>query len=116
MSRDSSSRIHSSFRAANQTRWNTKLTSSKDNVDEGLRKTQITHANQWASELIKAESECLDDWDLFETEIREMYGDPDRQLDASTRACLEIVQGASNTNKTVKAYSNRMRSMLREAG
>jgi hypothetical protein len=92
------------------------LGSWKENVDEGLRKTQMTHPNQWASELIKAESECLDDWDLFETEIREMYGDPDRQLDASTRACLEIVQGASDANETVKTYSNRMRSMWREAG
>jgi hypothetical protein len=84
------------------------LGSWKENVDEGLRKTQMTHPNQWASELIKAESECLDDWDLFETEIREMYGDPDRQLDASTRPCLEIVQGASDANETIKAYSNRM--------
>jgi hypothetical protein len=92
------------------------LGSWKENVDEGLRKTQMTHPNQWASELIKAESECLDDWDLFETEIREMYGDPDRQLDASTRTCLEIVQGASDANETVKTYSNRMRSMWREAG
>jgi hypothetical protein len=92
------------------------LGSWKENVDEGLRKTQMTHPNQWASELIKAESEYLDDWDLFETEIREMYGDPDRQLDASTRACLEIVQGASDANETVKTYSNRMRSMWREAG
>jgi hypothetical protein len=92
------------------------LGSWKENVDEGLRKTQMTHPNQWASELIKAEAECLDDWDLFETEIREMYGDPDRQLDASTRACLEIVQGASDANETVTTYSNRMRSMWREAG
>jgi hypothetical protein len=84
------------------------LGSWKENVDEGLRKTQITHPNQWCSEPIKAEVECLDDWDLFETEIREMYGDPDRQLDASTRACLKIVQGASDANETVKAYSNRM--------
>jgi hypothetical protein len=45
-----------------------------------------------------------------------MYGDPDRQLDASTRACLEIVQGASDANETVKAYSNPMRSNWREAG
>jgi hypothetical protein len=44
-----------------------------------------------------------------------MYGDPDRQSDASTRACLEIVQGASDANETVKVYSNRMRSMWREA-
>jgi hypothetical protein len=91
------------------------LGSWKENVDEGLRKTQMTHPNQWASELIKAETECVDDWDLFETEIREMYGDPDRQLDASTRACPEIVQGASGANETVQVYSNRMRSMWREA-
>jgi hypothetical protein len=37
------------------------LGSWKENVDEGLRKTQMTHPYQWASELIKAESECLDD-------------------------------------------------------
>jgi hypothetical protein len=76
----------------------------------------MTHSNQWASELIKVESECLDDWVLFDTEIREMYGDLDRQLDTSTHACLEIVQGASDANETVEAYSNRMRSMWREAG
>jgi hypothetical protein len=76
----------------------------------------MTHPNHSASELVKSESECLDDWDLFEPEIREMYGDPDRQLDTSTRACPEIVQGASDANRTVKAYSNRMRSRWREAG
>jgi hypothetical protein len=38
------------------------------------------------------------------------------KLDASTRACLEIVQGASDANETVKTYSNRMRSIWREAG
>jgi hypothetical protein len=92
------------------------LGSWKENVDEGLRKTQMTHPNRWASELIKAESECLDDLDLFETGIREIYGDPDRQLDASTRACLEIVQGTPDANETVKTYLNRMRSMWREAG
>jgi hypothetical protein len=92
------------------------LGSWKENVDEGLRKTQITNPDQWASELIKAESECLDDWDLFETEICEMYGDPYRQLDASTRALLELAQGALDSNETVKAFSNRMRSNWREAG
>jgi hypothetical protein len=86
-----------------------------ENVDKGWRKTQMTHPNRWASELIKAGSECLDDWDLFKTEIRQMYRDPDRQLDASTRECLEIVQSASDANETVKTYSNRMRSMWREA-
>jgi hypothetical protein len=45
----------------------------------------MTHPNQWASELIKDESECLNDWNFFETEICELYGDPDRQLDASMR-------------------------------
>jgi hypothetical protein len=32
------------------------------------------------------------------------------------RACLDIGQGASDANETVKAYSNRMQSMWREAG
>jgi hypothetical protein len=91
------------------------LGSWKENVNESLCKTQMTQPNQWASELIKAKSECLDDWDHFEMKIRKMYGDPDRQLDASTRACLEIVQGVSDSNETVKAYSNRMRSLWREA-
>jgi hypothetical protein len=83
MSRDSSSRIHRSFPRGepDQVEYAIDFLGSwKENVDEGLRKTQMTHPNQWANELIKAESECLDDWDLFETEIREMYGDPDRQI------------------------------------
>jgi hypothetical protein len=66
----------------------------KENIDKGLRKTEKTHPNQWASELINAESECLDDWDRFETGIREMYEDSDRQLDASARAFLELAHGA----------------------
>jgi len=92
------------------------LGSWKENVDEGLRKTQMTHPNQWSSELQKAQAECLGNWDLFETEIREMYGDPDRQLDASTRAYVEYAQGALDSNETVKSYSNRLRSTWREAG
>jgi len=45
-----------------------------------------------------------------------MYGDPDRQLDASTRACAEYIQGALDPNETVKAYSNRLHSTWRESG
>jgi hypothetical protein len=88
----------------------------KENIDESLRKTYITHPNQWASKLVKSKSECVRDWKLFKTEIRDMYGDRDRQLDASTRALLELAQGALDSNETVKAYSNRMRTNWREAG
>jgi hypothetical protein len=60
------------------------LESWKQNVDENLQKTQMTHPSQWGSDLIKAEAECLDDWDLFETAVRRMYGEPDLQLHVSS--------------------------------
>jgi len=76
----------------------------------------MTHPNQWSSELQIAQAECLRNWNPFEMEIREMYGDPDRQLDPSTQARAEYMQGALDPNETVKAYSNRLRSTWREAG
>jgi hypothetical protein len=78
--------------------------------------TQMTSPAEWASELVLACSDCLRDWDLFEAEIREMYGNRVRQLDAAARAYAEYMQGAFNSNKTVKAYANRMQTNWREAG
>jgi hypothetical protein len=92
------------------------LGSWKEHADEDQRKTQMTHPNQWAINLIKIESDCLRDWHLFETEIREMYGDRYQQLNAATRALREIAQGALDPNETVKAYSDRMRSNWAKAG
>jgi sigma54-dependent transcription regulator len=91
------------------------LGSWKENVDESLRKTYMTHHNQWASELVKSKSECVRDWELFKTEIQDMYRDRDRRLDASTFALLELAQGALDPNETLKAYSNRRRTNWRRA-
>jgi hypothetical protein len=87
-----------------------------EHVDESLRKTQMTSPAEWASELVLARSDCLRDSDLFEAEIREMYGDRERRLNAAARAYAEYMQGALDSNKTVKAYANRMQSNWREAG
>jgi hypothetical protein len=87
-----------------------------EHVDESLRKTQMTSPAEWASELVLARSDCLRDWDLFEAEIREMYGDRERRLNAAARAYAEYMQGALDSNETVKAYANRMQSNWREAG
>jgi hypothetical protein len=87
-----------------------------EHVDESLRKTQMTSPAEWASELVLARSDCLRDWDLFEAEIREMYGNRERRLNAAARAYAEYMQGALDSNETVKAYANRMQSNWREAG
>jgi hypothetical protein len=64
-----------------------------EHVDESLRKTQMTSPAEWASELVLARCDCLRDWDLFEAEIREMYGDRERRLNAAARAYAEYMQG-----------------------
>jgi hypothetical protein len=87
-----------------------------EHVDESLRKTQMTDPSEWATERIMAGSECLQDWDLFENEIRKMYGDRNRQLDAASRAIAEYSQGVLDTNETVIAFGNRIQSNWREAG
>jgi hypothetical protein len=87
-----------------------------EHVDESLPKTQMTSPAEWASELVLARSDCLRDWDLFEAEICEMYGDRERRLNAAARAYVEYMQGALDSNETVKAYANRMQSNWREAG
>ena len=76
----------------------------------------MMHPDQWASELLKAEAECLNDWDLFGAELRRMYGDQNRQMNSATKAYSEYLQGAVDSNETVKVYENRMRSNWREAG
>ena len=76
----------------------------------------MTHPDQWASDLVKVEAECLDDWAHFETDLRKMHGDPDQQLDSATKAYTEYMQGAVDSNETVKVYANHMRSNWREAG
>jgi hypothetical protein len=87
-----------------------------EHVDKSLRKTQMTSPAEWASKLVLARSDCLRDWDLFQAEIREMYGDRERRLNAAARAYTEYMQGALDSNETLKAYANRMQSNWREAG
>jgi hypothetical protein len=81
-----------------------------EHVNESLRKTQMTSPAEWASELVLTRSDCLRDWDLFEAEIREIYSDRERRLDAAARVYAEYMQGSLDSNETVKAYANRMQS------
>jgi hypothetical protein len=76
----------------------------------------MTSPAEWASELVLARSDCLRDWDLFEAEIRKMYRDRERQLDAAAHVYAEYMEGALDSNETVKAYANRMQANWREAG
>jgi len=58
----------------------------------------------------------MNDFDLFEAEIRKPYGDKDREMNAAKRGYQEFYQGHHDTEEGVRAYANRLRALWREAG
>jgi hypothetical protein len=89
-----------------------------NNDDAELRKTMMTNPAEWGTSLVTMTSPCLSDFTLFEAEIRKMYGDKDRRLNAAIKAATETTQGqhpAENT-ETVRNFANRIRTNWREAG
>jgi hypothetical protein len=89
-----------------------------NNDEVELRKTQMTNPAEWGTALVTMTSPCLASFELFEAEIRKMYGDKDRQLNAAIKAASEFLQGhtPAETNETVRNFANRVRTNWREAG
>src|SRR5215204_265660 len=84
--------------------------------DPTLRKSKMTDPAQWGRSLRISQHSCLQDFDLFKDEIRKIYGDKDRAINAAIRAMQEYTQGALDPDETVRAYGNWIRSTWREAG
>jgi hypothetical protein len=89
-----------------------------NNDDTELRKTIMTNPAEWGTSLVTMTSPCLSDFTLFEAEIRKMYGDKDRRLNAAIKAATESSQGQSpaENTETVRNFANRIRTNWREAG
>jgi len=81
-----------------------------------LHKTSMIDPITWSQDLLNTNSQCLYNFDLFVSEIRKMYSDKDRKLNAGTRLYLEFRQGHYHPDESVRAYVNRLRQNWREAG
>jgi hypothetical protein len=92
------------------------LGSWSKHADPALRKSRTTDPVRWGQDLRTNGDPCLHDFQLFEKEIRKMFGDRERSMNAAAQAFQEISQGAVDPDETVQAYSNRVRSLWREAG
>ena len=60
-------------------------------------------------------SPYLASFKLFEAEIRRMYGDQDRRLNAVIKAAGEYQQGHADPNDEVRSYANRICTNSRDA-
>jgi len=92
------------------------LGSWANHSDQSQQKTSMTDPVSWGQDLRNQENPCLEDFDLFTTELRTMYGDKERELNAATRAYHEFPQGYHDPKESVRAYANRLRTNWREAG
>ena len=61
-------------------------------------------------------SPCSASFELFEAEIRWMYGNKDCRLNAAIKAAGEYQQGEDDPNETVRSNANRIRTNWRDAG
>jgi len=84
--------------------------------DQSQQKMNMTDPVSWGQDLGNQQNLCLEDFDLFTTELRKMYGDKNRELNVATRAYHEFPQGYHDLKECVWAYANRFRKNWREAG
>jgi len=69
----------------------------------------MTDPVSWGQDLQNQENLSLEDFDLFTTELRKLYGDQERELDAATRAYHEFPPSYHDSKEGVRAYANRLR-------
>jgi len=81
-----------------------------EHPDESQRKSKVTHPAEWANRLVLNRSPSLYDWDRFEKELREAYGDRGRQLNAALVAFDEIAPGHHDPDESVRDFESRIRS------
>jgi len=91
------------------------LGSWANHSDQSQQKTSMTDPVSRAQDLRNQENLRLEDFDLFTTELRKMYGDKELELNAATRAYHEFPQGYHDPKEGVRAYANRLRRNWREA-
>jgi len=80
------------------------------------RNTKMEDPIAWGQKLRISNHPAMNDFDLFEAEIRKTYGDKDREMNAAMRGYQEFYQGHHDTEEGVRAYANRLRALWREAG
>ena len=59
------------------------------NLDAKLRKTQMTNPDEWGTFLVTTTSLCLASLNVFVGEIRPIYGNKDRRLNAAIKTAGE---------------------------
>lgn len=69
----------------------------------------------WGNSLHVANEPCLENFDLFEQEIKKLYGDNDRVLNSLCKAFEECRQGHHEKEETVRMYAQRLKALWREA-
>jgi hypothetical protein len=87
-----------------------------EHPDESQRKSKVTHPAEWANRLVLSQSASLNDLDRFEKELREVYGDRDRQLNAAFVAYGEMAKGYHDSDESVRDFESPIRSNWRDAG
>jgi hypothetical protein len=87
-----------------------------EHPDESQRKSKAMHPAEWANRLVLNRSTSLYDWDRFEKELRGVYGDRDRQLNAALVAYGEMAQGYHDSDESVRDFESRIRSNWGDAG
>jgi len=84
--------------------------------DHTLQQTNMTDPVTCGHDLLADHYLCLQDLDLFITELLKPYGDEDRRVNSTTRAHHEIMQGYHNPDENVRTYANRLRRNWSESG
>ena len=84
-----------------------------EHTDSDQRTTKMTDPVTWGRELREFNHTCLRNYEQFENEIRGLYGDRNRKLNAIIKYVGEQLQ---NPDETARIYANRLRSLWRTAG
>ena len=77
-----------------------------------LRTTSIPDPTNWAANLFESNPLCLTDFDLFESEIKKFYGDPEERRKAEQSLwAAEQKQGEG-----IRQFDQRFKALFKEAG
>jgi len=80
------------------------------------RHTKMEDPIAWGQKLRISNHPAMNDFDLFEAEIRKTYGNKNCEKNAAMQGYQEFYQEDHDTEKGVRAYANRLRALRREAG
>jgi len=83
-----------------------------DHPDTTQRQTENTDSSEWPSDLREAKDPCLENFELFASELQKMHRDKDRRLNWATKAMQEYQQ---LPNESVQIYANLLKASWRRA-